>query len=138
MILWVLRSVKGHNIAQNDKKLSVTPYISGGTIHHMIFINGTHLKKYNVSRYFLPFFWILIFGVNSGVKGQEMAQNDKKLSVAFHISGSIYHMIMIFDFDCTNVKWWDLHLGGSEGWVKGEKWPIITNFSLSHSISQEL
>ena len=45
---------------------------------------------------FLHFFQTLIFGVNSGVKGQKVIQNDKKLSVALHISGSIHHMIMIF------------------------------------------
>ena len=46
-----------------------------------------------MSRSFLHFFQILIFGVNI-VKGQEMAQNDKKLSVALHISGSIHHMML--------------------------------------------
>ena len=44
---------------------------------------------------FLHFFQILIFGVNSGVKRQKMAQNDKKMSAALHISGSVHHTIVI-------------------------------------------
>ena len=36
--------------------------------------------------FFVHFFQILIFGVNSWVKEQKMAQNDKKLSVTLHIS----------------------------------------------------
>ena len=44
----------------------------------------------------LHLFQIVIFGVNSGVKGQKMAQNDQKLCVVFRISGSIHHMIVIF------------------------------------------
>ena len=48
-----------------------------------------------ISPVFLHCLQILFFGVDSGVKGQKMAQNDKK-SVALHIPGSIHHMIMIF------------------------------------------
>ena len=32
----------GQKMAQNDKNLSVTPYISG-SIYHMIFTYGTHV-----------------------------------------------------------------------------------------------
>ena len=46
--------------------------------------------------FFLHFFKILIFGVNSEVKEHKLAQNDKKLSVPLHIAGST-HMIVIFD-----------------------------------------
>ena len=52
------------------------------------------MEKDNISRCFLHFFQILILGVNSGVKGQKMAQNDKNY-VTLHISGSIHHMIVI-------------------------------------------
>ena len=42
-IFWAVRSVKGQKIAQDGKKiLSVALHISG-TIHHMIWINGTHV-----------------------------------------------------------------------------------------------
>ena len=41
------------------------------------------------------FFFNLIFRTVSGVKGQRMAQNDKKLSVMLHMAGTIHHMILI-------------------------------------------
>ena len=37
---------------------------------------------------FFIFFQVLIFGVVSLVKGQKIAQNDKALSIALHISGN--------------------------------------------------
>ena len=43
-----------------------------------------------------------VFGVNSGVKEQKMARNDKKLSVTLHISGSIHHMIVIYGVHMYN------------------------------------
>ena len=36
------------------------------------------------------------YKVVSGVKGQKMAQNDKKFCVTHQISGTIYHMIVIY------------------------------------------
>ena len=36
------QGVKGQKMSQNDKCLSVAPYISG-IIYHMIFIYGAHL-----------------------------------------------------------------------------------------------
>ena len=50
----------------------VAPYISG------IFMYCAHSKKV-ISSYFFQF---LIFEANSGVKGQKMTQNDRKLCVA--------------------------------------------------------
>ena len=56
-----------------------------------------HMCNRIISPGFLYLFQIYIFGINSGVKGQKMAQSDKKLClVVFHISGSIHHMIVIF------------------------------------------
>ena len=47
--------------------------------------------------FFLQFFEIFIFWAVSRVKGQKMAQDDKKiLSVALHISKTIYDMIVIY------------------------------------------
>ena len=47
---------------------------------------------------FFQFCEILIFWAVRGVKGQNMAKDDKKnLSVAVDISGTIYHMIVIYD-----------------------------------------
>ena len=54
-----------------------------------------HMCKRIKSPVFLHGLQILIFVVDSGVKGQKMSQNDKK-SVALRIPGSIHHMIMIF------------------------------------------
>ena len=48
------------------------PHISG-TIHHMMFIYGA-----------------LFLGVNSGLKEQKMAQNDKKLCLSYSISHEAY------------------------------------------------
>ena len=62
----------------------------------MIFIHGTHVEKHNISMFFLHFSEIIFFGVSSGVKGQKMAQNDKKLSAVLHISESIHHVIVFF------------------------------------------
>ena len=70
-------------------------YISGA-IYHVIFIHGTHVEKHNISMFFLHFSEIIFFGVSSGVKGQKMAQNDKKLSAVLHISESIHHVIVFF------------------------------------------
>ena len=66
-------------------KNSVASNISE-TVDHMIFIYGTHVLKNNISRHFLHFFQILIFRVNSGVKGQKMAQNDKKICLSHSLS----------------------------------------------------
>ena len=42
LIFWVFRRVKGQKRPKMKKTLSVTPYISR-TIHHMIFMYGTHV-----------------------------------------------------------------------------------------------
>ena len=58
----------------------------------MMFICGTHVEKDNISRggFFLHFFQIFIFGVNSGVKGQKVTQNNKKLCLLHSISQEAY------------------------------------------------
>ena len=61
----------------------------------MIF--GTLLLNDDISRLFFQFFEIFIFWAVSRVKGQKMAQDDKKiLSVALHVSRTIYHMVVIY------------------------------------------
>ena len=65
------------------------------TIHHMIVICGTLILSQGFFFFFFfHFFKILIFQVFSGIKGQNMALNDKKLSVMLHISGTIQQMIL--------------------------------------------
>ena len=99
---WIVRRVKGEKMAQHYKKLCPSCLYISGTIHHMIFFYVTHVLKDNIPCVFVHFFQILIFGVNSWVKGQKMAQNDEKLSVALHTSGSIHHIIVIFGSHVLN------------------------------------
>ena len=84
--------------SKNDPNLQKSSVVSSisGTIYHMIFIHGTHVENHNISMFFLHFSEIIFFGVSRGVKGQKMAQNDKKLSVALHILESIHHVIVFF------------------------------------------
>ena len=130
-------------MVQNEKKfLSVTLHISG-TIHHVIVICGTHVWKDNISRLFLHFFKILVFGVNRRVKEQKMAQNDKKLCLSHSISQEAYitwswflihmcRMISLTIFFIFSKFWFFWFLGGV-------KWEKMTHYSsLSHSISPEL
>ena len=50
-----------------------------------------------ISPAFFYVYEVFIFQVVKGVKGQKMAQGDKKiLSGALHISGTIYHVIVIY------------------------------------------
>ena len=48
------------------------------------------------SGFFFSFFQNFHFRVVRGVKGQKIDQNDKKISVALHISETIHHMIVIY------------------------------------------
>ena len=73
-----------------------------GTIHHVIFIYGTHVQNNTISRSFFQYFKILIFRIVSGVKGQKMTQNEKKLSAALHISRTIRRMIVIYGTHVQN------------------------------------
>ena len=63
----------------------------------MIIIFGTLVQNDDISRRVFHFFKISIFWVVSGVKGQKVVQNDKKiLSVVLHISGTIRYIIVIY------------------------------------------
>ena len=86
----VARGIKGQKIVENDKRiLSIVLHISG-TIHHMIIICGVQVQNHNIFRYFFYFFKTLIFQVVRRVKGQKMAQNDKKLCLSCLISQEPY------------------------------------------------
>ena len=63
-------------------------------MYDMIMIFGTSYDLH--LRCFLHFFQILIFGVNSGVKGQNIVQNVQKLCLLHSISQEAYIMIVIF------------------------------------------
>ena len=87
--------VKEQKMFQNNKNFCLSPsYLRNHTYGlHLWF---TYIKQQHLQGFFLHFFQILIFGVNSGVKGQKMAQHDKNVSVTLHVSGSIQHKIVIF------------------------------------------
>ena len=50
-----------------------------------------------ISPGFFIFFEFFFFRAVIGVKGQKIAQDDKNMSGALHISGIIHHMIFIYD-----------------------------------------
>ena len=99
LVFGVVRGVKRQKLAQNDKN-SVCRAPFSGTIHHMIVVCGTQVKKNDISCLFF-IFPKLIFHVVSGIKGQKVTW-QRILSIALHISGRIHHMIVIFG---TRVKW---------------------------------
>ena len=54
-------------------------------------------KRIISSGIFFIFFKTLIFKIiRVEVKGQKMAQSDKKFCVSLQISGTVHHMIVIF------------------------------------------
>ena len=66
---------KGQKLSKIKNKLCPLWFYMSGTIHHMIFIYGTHVLKHNIWKILLRFFQILIFGVNSGRK---VGKNSQK------------------------------------------------------------
>ena len=73
---------KGKKMPKMTNFLSVTSYISG-TIYHMIFIYGTHVC---IKGWYLWAFFIF----SKGIKGQKMAQNDKKIFLPHSVSQKPY------------------------------------------------
>ena len=68
----------------------------------MIFIYGAHVLKGNISKFFVNFLKILIFRVNSWVKGQIIAQNDK-LCLSHSISQEAYIIWLWFLVDMCKM-----------------------------------
>ena len=114
LIFWVVwRAEMAKNDPKWQKFLSVAPYISG-TIYRMIFIYGTRVCIKGYLHAFFPFFFkILIFKIIRGggggggsgrgrgeqkgegggegrLKGQKMAQNDKKFCLSHSVSQELY------------------------------------------------
>ena len=78
LIFWVVKGVKGQKMVQNDKKiLSVVLHISG-TIHHMIFIYGTHKENGNISVHFFFFYSCFKNFDFLGCNGGKRAKNIPK------------------------------------------------------------
>ena len=144
----VIRRVKGQKMTQNDKKLCPSGLISQEpyTIWSSFMV---HMCKR-----IIPVGVFKIFP-NSNFQEQQwgkMAKNGQKrqkiMSLALHtqeadliwlwflvhmcnmmiISSNFFHFFKILIF---------LFLNGTRG-EKGKKWPVMSKFSLSHSISWEL
>ena len=90
LIFGVNNGVKGQKMAQNDKGILSFPLHISGSIHHMIVIFGTPVWNNDISRCFFHFFKILILWVVRWVKGQKMAQNDKKFCLSHSKSQESY------------------------------------------------
>ena len=79
-IFWAVWGIKGKSKAQNEK-ITIAFVICHilGTVQPMIMIFGTLELNGDISRiFFLFFFLIFIFQAVMGVKGQKIAQDDKK------------------------------------------------------------
>ena len=86
--------VKGEKMVQNYTKFCLSRSLSQE--HHVISFM-LHMCKMTISSgFFFSFFQNFHFRVVRGVKGQKIDQNDKKISVALHISETIHHMIVIY------------------------------------------
>ena len=98
----VVSEVKGQKMAQNDKKyVCCTPYCMKHTSYDCDFWY-TCVKWWQI---FFNFFKIFILWLVRGVKGKEMAQNGKKISVTPYLrSRTSYNS----GFWYTCVKWWYL------------------------------
>ena len=105
VIFHVVRAVKGQKMVQNDKKICLLHSISEKPyIIWLSFI--VNICKMIIFWSVFKLLKIFIFWVQRVVKGKKTIHSDKKLSVAFHISRTIHHMIVIFW--CTCVKRWYL------------------------------
>ena len=102
-----------------------------------------------ISRCFLHYFQIFIFGVNSGVNKTKNCLKWQKNYVG-HTPYLSKHTSLDHIFCCTSLKWWHCQMlfwFFSKFWfsgllgrkrVKGKKWPKMTKKKLSYSISQEV
>ena len=89
LIFWVVRGLKVEKIAQNEKQQYIhhAPYFRNSIAYDHDFWD-TCVEWY--LQVLFSFFQNLIFGIFSEVKGQKMAQNDKKLCLLRFISEKPY------------------------------------------------
>ena len=136
---------RAKNDPQLEKNVSVTLHISR-TIHHMIFICGAQVWNDNISRHVFSFFKNFDFWVVRRVKGQKMAQNNKKLYLSHSISHEAYIIWLWFMVQkCKMMTSPDAFFIFSNilfylvvSRVKGQKMTRKDKKILSHSVSQEL
>ena len=79
LILWVHSGIKGQKLVQNDKKVCLLDSICQKPYIIWLSFMVQMCKMVVSPGVFFHFFKILIFQVVSGVKGQKMVQNDKKI-----------------------------------------------------------
>ena len=85
----VIRGVKGQKMVQNDKKICPLCLISQGP--YIIWLSFmVQMCKMIISPVVFFNFKILIFWVVRGLKGQKMAQNDKKFCLSHSVSQEPY------------------------------------------------
>ena len=103
LIFQVVRGVKGQKMVQNDKKFCLSRFISQEPyIIWQSFM--VHLCKMIIyPGVFFHFFQILIFWAVSGVKGQNMVQNDKKFCPSHSISQEPYIIWLSFMLDMCKM-----------------------------------
>ena len=129
-------------MTQNDKKfclyslISEKPYIIRSSFMVQM------CKRIISPILFIHFFQILVFGVNSGVKGQKMVQNGKNLCLLYSISQEtfiIWSWVLVHI--CKTTISPEIFFNFSKFWFfrylegcNDKKLPIITYFSRSHYI----
>ena len=90
-IFGVVSGIKGQKMAQNDKKFCLLCFISQES--YILWLSFmVHLCEIMISPglFFVCFFGFLIFWVVSGVKGQKMVQNKKRICLSPCISPESY------------------------------------------------
>ena len=84
------QGVKGHKVTQNDKKFCQLHSISQEAYIILSWFLLQMCKMMTSPEAFFFFFKILIFWVVRGVKGQKMAQSDKKFCLSHFVSQELY------------------------------------------------
>ena len=90
----LLGGKKAKNSPKWQKSLFVTLHV-WETIHHMIVFYDTHVWN-NISRCFFSFSKFRFFGLLGSKSVKNGAKWPEILSVTFHISGTIYHVTVIY------------------------------------------
>ena len=96
LIFWVHSGVKWQKTVQNDKKFCLSCSISQKPYIMWLSFIVQICKMISPGVFFFFNFKILIFQV-MGLKVQKIAPNDKILSVSLCSSGTVHHMIVIFN-----------------------------------------
>ena len=94
----LLKGVRGQKVVQSVKKFCLLRSISQGPyIIWSSFVIRMCKMMISPGAFFM-FFKILIFQIFRRVKGEKMAQHDKKNCPSYlYISGTIHHVVFIYD-----------------------------------------